>query len=156
VSARSKPPETVWLEHSGDEPHILREILRTHQTLMNVFSRQVGMPPARLALLRLLANAGLDGLGVMKIARRLSVNAAAITRLVKEMEDRRLVSKRRDSRDGRRSYVRLTRKGQQTFRQIHERGHEFERALGASLGNRDMKTAARVLSELRAALEEYL
>ena len=32
------------LHHTGDEPHLLREIMRTHQAVLNVFSRQVGMP----------------------------------------------------------------------------------------------------------------
>ena len=38
------------LHHAGDEPHLLREIMRTQQAVINVFSRQVGMPAARLAL----------------------------------------------------------------------------------------------------------
>ncbi|MBI1854260.1 MAG: MarR family transcriptional regulator [Chloroflexi bacterium] len=43
------------LSHSGGESHLLREIVRTQQVLMATFSREVGLPMARLGLMRLLA-----------------------------------------------------------------------------------------------------
>ena len=146
--------EVPGLPHKGDEPHLLREILRTHQTMIGVFSRRVGMPLARLALLRLLAGNEPGGLGVMEMARRLDVNAAAITRQVQEMESAGLIVRRADKRDARRHSVCLTRKGLETFQQIHERAHRFERSLGACISDADMATAAKVLAQLRTALED--
>ena len=70
------------LHHEGDESHLLKEIMRTHQALLNVFSREVGMPAARLSLMRLLAICHHEKLGVMQIARRLGIDAAAVTRQV--------------------------------------------------------------------------
>ena len=69
AKVRSKP-----LHHNGDEPHLLREIVRTHQVLMTGFSREVGMPASRFALMRILANN--EGVGVMALARQLGINAA--------------------------------------------------------------------------------
>src|SRR5512137_2005549 len=90
-------------KHTGDEPHLLREIVRAHQVLMAGFSREVGMPASRFALMRVLA----DGdAGVTDLARRLGVNAAAVTRQLQEMEAEGLVRRRADPGDGRRSYVR--------------------------------------------------
>ncbi len=141
------------LHHKGDEPHLLREVMRVHQVLLNVFSRQVGMPASRLALMRLIAACHSEDIGIMEIARRLAVNAAAVTRLVKEMESEGLVDRTADARDGRRSYVRLSSEGFRVFEQIHERAHEFERELGSFVSSEDMATAVRVLSQLREALE---
>ncbi len=141
------------LHHGGDEPHLLREVMRVHNVLLNVFSRQVGMPASRLALMRLIAACDSEDIGIMEIARRLAVNAAAVTRLVKEMESEGLVDRIADARDGRRSYVRLSSEGFRVFEQIHERAHEFERELGALVSSEDMATAVRVLSRLREALE---
>lgn len=141
------------LHHEGDEPHLLREVMRVHQVLLNVFSRQVGMPASRLALMRLIAACHSEDIGIMEIARRLAVNAAAVTRLVKEMESEGLVDRIADARDGRRSYVRLSSEGLRVFEQIHERAHEFERELGSLVSSEDMGTAVRVLSQLREALE---
>src|SRR4030042_962676 len=73
------------LHHKSDEPHLLREIIRTHQVLMAGFSREVGMPASRLELMRLLASADGD-VGVMELARHLGINAAAVRRQVQGME----------------------------------------------------------------------
>jgi len=144
------------LHHAGDEPHLLREIMRTQQAVINVFSRQVGMPAARLALMRLLASCHPQAVGIMWIARQLGVNAAAVTRQVKAMENERLVERRPDARDGRRIPVKLTADGRNLFLQLHERAHTFERALGIAVSAEDLAATVRVLGHVRAALEALL
>jgi DNA-binding MarR family transcriptional regulator len=139
--------------HRGDESHLLREIVRTHQALMAGFSRGMGMPTSRFLLCRLLAAAGDEGAGTMELARQLGVNAAAVTRQLNEMEREGLVRRRGDARDGRRSYVRLSPKGRALFQAIHERAHDVERSIGAALGEEEMRAAAAVLGKLRAFLE---
>jgi DNA-binding MarR family transcriptional regulator len=141
------------LHHTADEPHLLREIMRTQQAVLNVFSRQVGMPAARLVLMRLLAICHPEAVGIMWIARQLGINAAAITRQVKTMEDERLVERFADARDGRRSHVKLTADGLMVFQQVHERAHAFERALSTAVSAEDMAATVRVLGHVRAALE---
>lgn len=140
------------LHHKGDEPHFLREIVRTHQVLMAGFAREVGMPASRFALMHLLAGAD-RGLGVMDLARQLGINAAAVTRQVKEMEGQRLVQRRADPVDGRRSYVKLSPKGLKLFEEIHDRSHELERSLSLVAGAEEMVVAATVLAKLRTFIE---
>jgi len=144
------------LHHAGDEPHLLREIMRTQQAVINVFSRQVGMPAARLALMRLLASCHPQAVGIMWIARQLGVNAAAVTRQVKAMENERLVERRPDARDGRRIQVKLTADGANLFLQLHERAHTLERALGTAVSAEDLAATVRVLGQVRAVLEALL
>lgn len=144
------------LHHAGDEPHLLREIMRTQQAVINVFSRQVGMPAARLALMRLLASCHPQAVGIMWIARQLGVNAAAVTRQVKAMENERLVERRPDARDGRRIHVKLTADGATLFLQLHERAHTLERALGTAVSAEDLAATVRVLGQVRAVLEALL
>ncbi len=141
------------LHHTGDEPHLLREIMRTQQAVLNVFSRQVGMPGARLALMRLLAICHPEAVGIMWIARQLCINAAAVTRQVKALENERLVERCADARDARRNHVKLTAEGLRIFQQLHERAHAFERALSTAVSAEDMAAAVRVLVHVRAALE---
>lgn len=148
-----EPDDVPGLHHAGGEPHLLREIMRTHQALVSVFTRKVGVPGARLVLLRVLAKCHPDAVGIVDLARRLGVNAAAVTRQVKDLEEKGMVARSHDNHDRRRSLVKLTSKGLRTFRQIHERSHEFERSLGAKVAAKDMATAARVLAEVRTALE---
>jgi len=138
--------------HRGDEPHLLREVFRTYQVLMAGFSRETGMPASRFTLMRLLAIAERD-IGVMDLARQLGVNASAVTRQVQELERERLLRRSADSRDGRRSYVRLSPKGRKVFEEIHERTHELERSLSSVLGAEEMQSAAIVLAKLRTFVE---
>ncbi len=142
--------------HTGDESHLLREIMRTQQAMLNVFSRQVGMPAARLKLMRVLAISRAEEVGVMSIARQLGINAAAVTRQVKAMEDEGLVERCADARDGRRSYVKLTADGLKIFLQLHERAHAFERTLSDSVSPEDIAVTVRVLEHVRAALEALI
>ncbi len=141
--------------HRGDEPHLLREILRTYQALMAGFSRGAGMPSSRFLIARLLRAAGDEGLGTMELARQLGVNPAAVTRQLNEMAREGLVRRRADSRDKRRSYARLTSRGQAAFETAHRRAHEFERAIASALGDEEMRAAASLLEKVRAFVEAY-
>ncbi len=152
MDASQKQKAFERLHRGRDEPHLLREIVRTHQVFMAVFSRRVGMPSSRLAILRLLAVSDED-VGVMDLARRLGVNAAAVTRRVKEMESGGLIRRRSDPTDGRRSPVRLSPKGLRLFEALHERGHELERALSSVVSNDEMAHAATVLMKVRGVME---
>lgn len=141
-------------EHRQDDLHLLREVVRTQQTLMAVFAREVGMPVSRLALMRELALAAPRSPGVMELARQLGINAAAITRQVQEMERAGLVQRRPDPRDHRRQGLQLSRKGRQTFLRLHRRSHDLERSLQSRLSAEEVQTAVKVLATLRTVLEE--
>ncbi|MDD5712047.1 MAG: MarR family winged helix-turn-helix transcriptional regulator [Smithellaceae bacterium] len=144
-----KQTDAAALQHAGNEPHLLREIVRTHQVMMMGFSRAIGMPASRLAIMRILANALPDDIGIMDLAQRLGINAAAVTRQVKDMEEAGLIRRRLDMRDGRRSYVKLSSKGLRAFKGIHNRSHELERSLTSVIGREKMIQAAEVLVKLR-------
>ncbi len=147
-----KRPQAEDLHHRGDEPHLLREIVRTHQVLMAGFSRGVGVPAARFALMRLLVNADRD-LGIMDLARQLGINAAAVTRQVQEMESEGLILRRAHPRDKRRHYLRLSPKGLRLFGQVHDRTHALERKLSAVISAEEMAAATQTLAKLRAFVE---
>ncbi len=139
----------------GDEPHLLRDLYRTSQALFNNLSRIVGISASKLALLRLLAIDLPQGAGTMELARRLGVNAAAVSRLIKEMEEQKWFRCRPDPSDRRRSQVSLSAKGQRLFLQIHERVHEFESSMQQKLTPQDIETAIKVLSEIRDTVEQF-
>ena len=147
--------EKQMLSHAGNEPHLFREIMLAHQALLNVFTRKVGMTSARLALLRVIAVSGPEMLGVMEIARRLGINAAAVTRQVKEIEKDGLVERVSEPRDGRRVYVRLTELGRNAFTRVHELAHEFERTICGGVDSGEIATAVLVLSRIRTAIERF-
>jgi DNA-binding MarR family transcriptional regulator len=150
----NKPADPDTLHHAGDEPHLLREIVRTHQVLMMGFSREVGMPASRFALMRILANALPDDVGIMELSRKLGINAAAVTRQINAMEDESLILRRVDERDGRRSHVKLSAKGLEVFANVHNRSHELERKLSLYISPEEMTATVDVLARLRRSIEE--
>ncbi len=152
--ATERETEPEPFEHRGDELHLLREIFRTYQVLMSAFSRHTGMPASRFALMRCLARSE-GGIGITDLARELGINLAAVSRQIKELEGERLVKRRPDARDGRRSYVTLTQTGRKLFEKIHERTHELERSLRDVLGADEMSRAATLLFELRTFVENH-
>jgi DNA-binding MarR family transcriptional regulator len=147
-----KANELDALHHRGDEPHLLREVLRSYQVLMSEFARQTGMPASRFALMRLLAVSEKDT-GITDLARQLGINPAAVTRQVQDMQREGLVRRLADSKDGRRSYIRLSPKGKRLFEDTHARTHELERSLSSVLGVEEMRSAAIVLMKLRTFVE---
>jgi DNA-binding MarR family transcriptional regulator len=144
----------IRIDCSDDRVHLLHEIMKVYQALLGIFSREVGMPSTRVALLRFLAISHPNRIGVMDLARRLGVNAAAVTRQVKEMEVERLIARFPDSKDGRRNYVKLTPEGVQILEKMHKRSHEMEARLCKAIDPDDLATAIRVLSQVRVASEE--
>ncbi len=141
------------LQHPGNEPHLLREIIRTYQVLMSGFSREVGMPASRLAVMRVLVNALPNAVSIMELARKLGINAAAVTRQIKEMEGEHLILRRVDAHDKRRNYIKLSAKGLKVFETVHNRGHQLERLLSTSICPEEMAAAVDVLSRLRSVIE---
>lgn len=141
------------LRHRGDESHLLREIVRTHQTLMARFPRKVGIAASRFALVQLVATAERD-IGVMELARQLGVNPAGVTRQVKVMEREGLIERHGDPGDRRRSTVKLSPQGLRLFEWVHEKAHGLERSLTSAISPQEMAIAAAVLAKVRALLEE--
>lgn len=140
------------LPHGGDEPHLLREVMRTYQAMISGFVRATGAPGSRFGLMRVLAGAE-GGVGTAELARQLEVDPAAVTRQVQELEREGLVARRADARDGRRSLIEFTAAGRTEFERLHRRTHELERELAAEIGAEDLRHAAEVLARLRAFIE---
>lgn len=130
------------------ETHLLREILRTHQVIMAAFLENLGMPPSRVVLMRLVAKAN-DHVGPVELARALGAKTSMVMRQLGEMQEEGLIRRRADPDDKRRHFVQLSAKGQRVFRGIHERSRALEQALTSKLGATETKVAAEVLSKLR-------
>lgn len=139
--------------HREEHPHLFREILRTQQVFVETFSRAAGMPAAPVALLRQIALGGEPEVGVGELARSLGVTPALITRQVKDLEEGGWLARRADPRDGRRSYLRLTPKGQKAFLILHERAHQIESAILNGIDTQAIETTCQVLAAVRTALE---
>lgn len=149
VRRRGKPHDAG---HDRTETHLLRELMHIQQLLAAGFFRRTGMASSRFALLRLMAVSP-DGCGVTSLARRVGIDAAAVTRQLQAMEKEGLVSRRGDPGDRRRSLVALSPRGKVVFAEFHRRGHELERRLEGCMPAHDLAVAVSALSAIRIHLE---
>ena len=139
-------------EHQEGELHLVQEVIRTYQVLIAEITRRTGMKSSRFALMRLLADADVD-VGIIDLARQLGINAAAVTRQVQELESERLVRRRADTNDGRRTCIRLSTKGRKLMEELRECSREFERLLSSALSAEEMGSTAMALTKLRTFVE---
>ncbi|NLV71927.1 MAG: MarR family transcriptional regulator [Actinobacteria bacterium] len=149
---KTKASGFVGSRHQDDEPHLIQEIIRTHQVLLAELTRRTGVKSSRFAVMRLLADADAD-VGVMELARQLGINAAAVTRQVQELESEALVRRRADPNDGRRTGIRLSPKGRRLMGELLECSRGFEQVLSSALSAKEMAGAAAALNKLRTFVE---
>ncbi len=151
---RRKPDKTARRKgpHDHPGPHLFQEIVRTHQVLIGAFSLEVGMPSARMGVLRQLDDAEDGSMGVVDLARALGVTPAIVTRQVQELEAGGLLRRRSASRDRRRHQLHLTPRGRRAFAQLHERAHDLQARVLDGLTDEEIATACHVLGSLRTAI----
>jgi len=151
VPTLEAPIRNLGHQHRG--PHLLVDIVRTYQVVMAAFSRRVGVPTSRLAVMRLLIHGG-QGVGIMELAKQLGIHPAAVTRQVQDLERDGLAQRSEDARDGRRSYVKLSAKGKKAFEGIHDRSQELEQLLSKVISDDEARQAGAVLKKLREFIEK--
>ena len=132
--------------------HLWREVILTYRQMMRRMAAETGYNGAQFEVLRQLAVSG-GRSTVSVVARDLAVDPAAVTRLVAELTGLGLVGREQDPRDGRRRPVVLTTEGRRRMGAIHESLHRYETALTLDMDGRDLDTAMRVLSSMRAAVD---
>jgi len=84
----------------------LRRIMRAAEFSSRAISRQAGLTPSQMVLLKIIESEGEPGAGV--IAARARLTNATVTALIDRLESKALVVRKRDAVDRRRIYVSLT------------------------------------------------
>jgi DNA-binding MarR family transcriptional regulator len=87
------------------------------------------------------------------LQRRLGVDGATVTRLVKQLEAEDAVNRRLDPTDNRFTLVSLTESGKQTAAELHEGLRQFQRRLLAGVNREEQQTVIRVLEQVCRNLE---
>ena len=87
------------------------------------------------------------------LQRRLGVDGATVTRLVKQFESEEAVNRRLDPADNRFTLVSLTEYGKQIAAEVRQGRRQFQRRLLAGVNQEEQKTAIRVLEQVRRNLE---
>ncbi|MFD7923578.1 MarR family transcriptional regulator [Streptomyces sp. NPDC059740] len=91
-----------------------------------------------------------------QIARETFASGAAVTKRLRELEQRGLVSRRPDDRDRRVTHLSLTEQGREVIDRLLPEQLRYEAALLAGISHGDQERLARSLGELLVLLEGRL
>ena len=134
---------------SGDS--ILYQIGHIYHELTAAFERHMGMSRARWAILSRLSSEA--HLTQAQLAQRLNVDAAAITRQVKQLEAESMVTRWSAPEDNRYTVVALTEHGRAFVDSQRALRDEFERIATMGLTTDDIEHMRRCLLHMRRNLE---
>ena len=130
---------------------ILHYLGQTYNDLAAAFERHMGMSRARWAILSRLSREG--SMTQTALVQRLHVDAAAITRQVKQLESEGLVTRWPAPEDNRFTVVALTEQGHAFVDAQRAVRDEFERIVTTGLSSEDIHHMRHCLLHMRRNLE---
>ncbi|MYT32586.1 MarR family transcriptional regulator [Streptomyces sp. MspMP-M5] len=138
------------LDLSTHPGHLARRLQQAHTLLWTtVVSEDVTSP--QFAVLNTLV--GEDGLDQRTVGERVGLDRSTIAEVVRRLAARGLVDKVRDSRDGRRSVLRLTDEGTRLHRRLAGRTARMNQIFLAPLDAQERSTFLELLQRVADAAE---
>jgi len=119
---------------------------RFHEVL-----RPLGLEPGEFALLR--AVAASNGEAQNALAERLRISPSWMVAVVDELEKGGLLERRPHARDRRVRNLHLTAAGKKALKQAERQAEQFDRQVGAELGEAELQQLLDLLDRVAAGLE---
>jgi DNA-binding MarR family transcriptional regulator len=137
---------------SGIEQEALLNIHRT-SGYVGHFAQQLfkkhGLTDSQYNVLRILRGAGPDGLRCTEIGERMISRDPDITRLLERLQRQRLIERRRDAKDRRVVYTRISAEGLKLLKELDPDVEENSRLLLKHMNAENVKMLIRLLEEVR-------
>ncbi len=97
---------------------------------------------------------GVEAVGVTRLAEATFLLAPSLTRILHDMESRRLILRRPDPGDRRASLIALSERGRRTLREVGAESEAIYAAIEARLGKARLEALMTLLAEAEAQLGE--
>ena len=144
------PPAANEAADCENHETLLQQIARTYHELAAAFERHMGITRARWTILSRLWRE--EATTQAQLAQRLRVDAAAITRQVKQLEREGLVVRWPDPQDNRFTVVSLTPSGRRFVEDLRSERDAFEAIVTTGLSQGDVAVMRRSLDRIRENL----
>ncbi|HET6268289.1 MAG TPA: helix-turn-helix domain-containing GNAT family N-acetyltransferase [Acidobacteriota bacterium] len=142
-------------QDSGSPIAAVRQFSRFYTRRLDILRQEIYSSPFTLGQVRVLYEiAHRKDPTSTQIAEDLGLNAAYFSRLLRSLENQKLVKRTRSSTDGRRSLLSLTARGEKTFAQLSDRADEQIRTLLQKLSPSDQASLAGAMSRIKRLLED--
>lgn len=96
-----------------------------------------------------------EGTPVTKIAPRMGMEPNSLSRLLKSMEEKKFISRKRDEVDKRMAYVYLTKKGKEKREVAMKAVYRLERAIVNQIDEAKLKAFFDVTNQIPSAIDEF-
>lgn len=123
---------------SGYVAHVLQQMLKKH-----------GLTDSQYNVLRILRGAGPEGLRCAEIGDRMISRDPDITRLLARLQSQRLIERRRDARDRRVVYSRISVEGLQVLKELDPAVEESSKSLLRHMNAEQIHMLIHLLEEVR-------
>jgi DNA-binding MarR family transcriptional regulator/GNAT superfamily N-acetyltransferase len=152
------PPAAPPARRSRNAPNervqAIREFNRFYTRKIGVLGEGLLDSPFSLTEVRVLYElAHRDGTTAAELARELGLDPGYLSRLLRALQRRAMLEKRRSTDDARRSLLRLTRAGRAAFAPLEQRTRDEVAAMLRPLSDADQRALCAAMSAVRALLE---
>jgi MarR family transcriptional regulator, organic hydroperoxide resistance regulator len=138
----------------GDTLHFMRLIWTVDHALQSrskLMDRAIGVTGPQRLVIRIVGR--FPGISAGRLAEILQIDPSTLTGILRRLEKKKLIGRRTDDRDGRRSLVGLTDKGIKLNVDMAETIESAVRKTLAATANKKLKAAEEVLVNLARALQ---
>ncbi len=146
----------LFSTHDGKLP-LMHQLARTVWSFKLAYEKNMGFSGPQVWILLMLAKKEAHvGLTQSELTHIMKVDASAITRMVKAMEEKALIRRESDLEDNRLTRVYLTPKGHEAAKGLSERAQAVEQRITAQLTPAQLDQLRQVLTILQiTAQDEY-
>lgn len=131
----------------SEEAEILYQLQSVNKVIGVKFEACTGISQSRLELLTLLYHA--DEISQSDLQKKVNIDSAAVTRHLKQLEAKGMVSRRRKPEDNRITLVRLTDQGRKRIESSKKEKERFMKEMLANVSVEERRVLINVLGRMR-------
>ncbi|MEC1754640.1 MarR family winged helix-turn-helix transcriptional regulator [Bacillus mojavensis] len=137
----------VLASFCSEEAEILYQLQSVNKVIGVKFEACTGISQSRLELLTLLYHA--DEISQSDLQKKVNIDSAAVTRHLKQLEAKGMVSRRRKPEDNRITLVRLTDQGRKRIESSKKEKERFMKEMLANVSVEERRVLINVLGRMR-------
>ncbi|WP_339075896.1 MarR family transcriptional regulator [Bacillus velezensis] len=135
----------------SEEGEILYQLQSLHKVIRTKFEACTGISQSRLELLAVLFY--VDEISQSDLQKKVNIDGAAVTRHLKQLEAKEMVTRRRKPEDNRIILVRLTDQGRERIEASKKEKERFIKEMLAGVSEEERSMLKNVLSQMQNNIE---
>lgn len=135
----------------SEEGEILYQLQSLHKVIGTKFEACTGISQSRLELLAVLFY--VDEISQSDLQKKVNIDGAAVTRHLKQLEAKEMVTRRRKPEDNRIILVRLTEQGRERIEASKKEKERFIKEMLAGVSEEERSMLKNVLSQMQSNIE---